>query len=285
MNYKREKLTDVFLDTEMQYTINPKLVESKENSCDKTIIYFENQDIVNMTDTVFGTTSVSVSKCRTFESAKILNSAYPHDKIAVLNFASATNPGGGVKNGSSAQEEQLCRCSTLYPTLAQTRVYQSFYQFHRDNRNNLHTDDCIYSPEMIVFKSDEDFPKTLNESDWFTVDIISCAAPNLRENPNNKYNDDDAQPVKISDDDLTKLHEKRARRILDVARANGVSVLVLGAFGCGAFKNNPVCVATAYRNVLDEYKGKFKHIEFAVFCRDYEDINYKTFKEIIENKR
>lgn len=65
----------------------------------------------------------AVTKSKTFEAAMRLRKERPDAKIAVLNFASATNPGGGVKSGSSAQEESLCRCSTLYPTLNQRKLW------------------------------------------------------------------------------------------------------------------------------------------------------------------
>lgn len=85
---------------------------------------------------------IIVSRKRTLEAAK----AYTGKKVCVLNFASATNPGGGVTRGSSAQEEAICRCSTLYPCLNNAKMWNAFYVPHRHERNPLHNDDCIYTP-------------------------------------------------------------------------------------------------------------------------------------------
>ena len=94
-----------------------------------------------------------------------------------------------------------------------------------------------------------------------------CAAPNLREKPSNAFNTGDGKDsIKITDKELLAIHEKRLRRILDVALSNKVETIVLGAFGCGAFMNNPNVVAQASKNVLNEYLYAFKNIEFAVYC-------------------
>jgi uncharacterized protein (TIGR02452 family) len=87
--------------------------------------------------------------------------------------------------------------------------------------------------------------------------------------------------VAISPDELRLLHEQRARRILTVAAQNKADVLILGAFGCGAFRNDPMVVAQAYNDVLAEFSHHFRTIEFAVYCRPHDDSNYRAFKEII----
>lgn len=113
---------------------------------------------------------------------------YPGKRITVLNFASATNPGGGVAHGSSAQEESLCRCSTLYPTLDRRFLWQEYYNVNRASANVMHTDACIYSPGVVICKTDADFPERMPHAYWISVDVISCAAPNLRNTPANLYN-------------------------------------------------------------------------------------------------
>ena len=135
-------------------------------------------------------------------------------KVAVHNFASATNPGGGVVWGSSAQEESLCRCSTLYPVLNQKSLLTNYYDFHRSRQNPLYTDRCIYTPSVKVIKSDTDYPERLDSNRFFDVDVITCAAPNLRH----------AEPV--SDAELERLHLQRGRRILDVAVENKIDCFV-----------------------------------------------------------
>ena len=219
---------------------------------------------------------VIVTKNRSFEAARPY--AEQGLKIAVLNFASSTNPGGGVTSGASAQEECLCRVSTLYPCLKDESMWDLFYAPHRKARNPLHNDDIIYTKDVIVFKDDDyqPLPKP------FTVDIITCAAPTLREQSSNRYNPSDGDKAPdITPEDLLALHEKRGRQILSAAAANGAEVIVLGAFGCGAFKNNPAVVAQAYANILPDYLHYFRTIEFAVYCRPLSPQNFDAFKKII----
>lgn len=120
------------------------------------------------------------------------------------------------------------------------------------------------------------------ENEWYEVNVVSCAAPNLRQRPNDSYNSGDGdKPVKITDKELKSLHEKRFRRILDVALMEGNDVVVLGAFGCGAFANNPEAVALAAKTVLLEYQYAFKTIEFAIYCSPKDETNYKVFKRVL----
>ena len=160
-------------------------------------------------------------------------------------------------------------------------LLQEFYKPHRDAHNPLHNDDIIYSPGILVVKSDNAKPQILPKEKWFQVNVITCAAPNLRKCPSNPYNSGDGEiPVKVTDKELLQIHKKRLRRILDVAYLNGNEVVVLGAFGCGAFANNPTVVATAAKCVLKDYLYKFKTIEFAVYCNPRDDLNYQIFKRI-----
>ena len=217
--------------------------------------------------------NIIVSQLSSFEAA----AQYIGKRTAVLNFASATNPGGGVEKGASAQEECLCRVSTLYPCLADQKMRASFYTPHRKNGNTLHNDDIIYTPKVLIIKDDDHNMLATP----FLVDVISCAAPNLRERPSNQYNTGDTIKVQISDNELFALHEKRARKIFSSAIANGVEILILGAFGCGAFQNNPHIVAQAYKNVLPDFAHYFHTIEFAIFCNAKNIENYQVFLSII----
>ena len=220
---------------------------------------------------------VIVSPKRTLEAAAPY--AYAGKKVCVLNFASATNPGGGVVKGSSAQEEAICRCSTLYPNLKEQRMWNQFYARAHDP---LHNDDCIYTPGVVVFKSDTDYPQLMPEEKWYSVNVLTCAAPNLRERPSNGMNSGDGDDaVHISREELQTLHEKRMRRVLEIAWAKENEVVILGAFGCGAFRNPPAVVAQAMKTVVQEYRKKFETIEFAVYCSTQYDTNYRVFQQIL----
>ena len=217
---------------------------------------------------------VVVSRLRSFEAA----ARYPGQKVTVLNFASSTSPGGGVATGASAQEECLCRVSTLYPCLKAQAAREKFYGPHRTAPNPLHNDDIIYTQDVVVLK-DDDYNVLPSP---FRVDVITCAAPNLRDIPSNRYNRHDGEAVHISPEKLLELHVKRARKILSAAAANGAEVLILGAFGCGAFRNDPAVVAAAYQQALPQFLNHFKTIEFAVYCSPKDQRNYDAFT-IIRN--
>ena len=92
---------------------------------------------------------------------------------------------GGVKRGSNAQEECLCRCSGLYVCSSTQTMWDGFYS-HRQAHNPIYNDDIIYTPAVTVFKTDTEQPEIMDASDWYNVDVITCAAPNLR--VKNNYN-------------------------------------------------------------------------------------------------
>lgn len=271
-----ERLIEIFDDTKQFYTQNTRLAEAVQTAKEKTKLY-EPDDFSGEPAAKESECTITVTKHKTFEAAMLIHAEHPEWKIAVLNFASATNPGGGVETGSSAQEESLCRCSTLYPTLDQEWLWQKYYLKNRNAHDNLHTDACIFSPGIIICKTDDAYPERMGEKDWVTIDVITCAAPNLRQRPGNKHNPEYGEPKIITPEGLYRLHQQRAKHILHVAAANHADALVLGAFGCGAFRNDPKVVAKAYADVLTEYKGYFQCIEFAIYCQPNELTNYEAF--------
>lgn len=251
------------------------LIEAVDFSKKSQEVILEN-DIINPILNKDREGKIIVSQKRSFEAAK----DYKGKRIAVLNFASATNPGGGVLRGSSAQEECLCRTSTLYPCLNTKENWDSFYTPHRNAKNALNNNDIIYTPMVKVFMTDTANPQYMEKEDWYNVNVITCAAPNLRDNPSNPYNPDNGSKIEVSDNELLKLHIERFSRILEVAALKNNQVVILGAFGCGAFLNPPEVVARAANIAIEKYKNNFDVIEFAVYCgRDNK--NYKVFNDIL----
>jgi uncharacterized protein (TIGR02452 family) len=159
-----------------------------------------------------------------------------------LNFANAIQPGGGFLEGALAQEETLCRSSALYSTL----VNDPMYAHHRDRNTMDFTDWAIYSPDVPVFRNDDG---TVLEETW-PLCFITCAAP---------YAPSVGQP---ESGDLLK---KRIHRVLEIALAFGHTSLVLGAWGCGAFFNDPQRTAADFRYAFEfEFKGVFSEVIFAI---------------------
>ena len=271
---RRQRLVSVFEDTQKRIAQSSELQSAQLYSIEHQQLILESDNYAAPLPTYNSEANVLVTRNRSFEAA----AHYHGQRVCVLNFASSTNPGGGVAHGASAQEECLCRCSTLYNCLNTRTMWNGFYTPHRRFGNPLHNDDIIFTPDVQVLKDDD---YNLLEQP-FAVDVITCAAPNLRERPTNAYNlGDGNQAAMITAEQLLALHEQRARRIMAVAEQNKAEVLILGAFGCGAFCNDPQVVAQAYKNVLPKFIHHFRTIEFAVYCHPQYDTNYRAFSSII----
>ncbi|MFF5468317.1 TIGR02452 family protein [Streptomyces achromogenes] len=174
--------------------------------------------------------------------------------VAVLNFASARNPGGGYLNGAQAQEEALCRASALHTCLLTAR---GFYDHHRADRDPFYTDRVIHSPGVPVFRDDRG--RLLTEP--YLTGFLTAAAPNAgvirRTTPERAAGLPGALAV-------------RAERVLETAAAHGYRRLVLGAWGCGVFQNDPARVAGAFRAALGpggRFAYTFDHVVFGVLDR------------------
>lgn len=258
----------IFNDTLKQCLKNSKLAESVWKSTDNTVLYKADDypEIKRKSDNLC---RIEVTRERTVESAKNLHNIYPDSRIGILNFASATNAGGGVVLGATAQEECICRCTTLYPCLTTKELRKGYYNPHRTGLNFCYTDACIYTPDIIVMKSDTVYPENIPESEWFFIDVLTCAAPNL-------------SMAWIPKSKLYEIHKKRGSHILSIAAANGIDILVLGAFGCGAFRNNPDIVSQVYIDILPDFMGYFSEIHFAVYSSSSNSRNFKVFSKIPE---
>lgn len=191
-----------------------------------------------------------------------------YGKTAVLNFANPQYPGGGASKGAVAQEECLCRCSNLYLCLSAPNIFEDYYFYHKKYTNHLFSDRLIYTKDVVVFKDESEVPALLPRDEWFFVDVITCAAPYIA-----KINIDNAS--------LKSLFKSRIKNIFEAAIDNKVEVIILGAFGCGAFKNPPEVVAEAFHEVIDEngYADNFKKIVFAIKCNPNNTKNLDVFQE------
>lgn len=277
---RRAKNAEIFRDTEHRYKSDSELIAIVQKSIENQVFIPDKSTVNIIVNRKNDEAKIVVSGKRSLEAAEVY--AKQGKKVCVLNFASATNPGGGVVNGSSAQEECICRCTTLYPCLKNDDLWTSFYAPHRKATNPLYNNDCIYTPDVCVFKSDINFPEPLPRDEWWKVNTLTCAALNLRERPSNPMNPHAGyKQVKVTPAELATLLTSRIRRIFEVALANENEVLILGAFGCGAFRNPPEIVAKVFYNVMQDYLGYFDTIEYAVYHTEREVANYEAFKKIM----
>lgn len=279
---RRQQLINVFQDTLQFCRENVRLAAAVTYGRENTRLY-EADDYPELSDFGRKAGRIQVTGERSFEAAMRLHGVCPDQKIGVLNFASAIRPGGGVANGCTAQEESLCRCSTLYFAIDCEWLWEKYYQVNRRLGDIRHSDACIYSPEVIICKTDESVPRRMDERNFVTVDIITCAAPDLRNEPFDWNNPETGMPVKMEPGKLYDLHVRRAEHILHVAAANGVEILILGAFGCGAFQNDPYVVAKAYKTALKKYGDRFDRIVFAIYYSERETVNFRAFREEFES--
>lgn len=262
----RRQLEESFRDTVNWSIYNDKLNRLTEEAKKSTIVYDE--DYINETKVLKSfNTHIEVVEGTTFNVARrYVNKG---SKVAVLNFANPHNPGGGVVNGAMAQEECLCRSSNLYQCLTTDVAREDYYDYNIKYTNYLFSDRVIFSDNVTVFKDDSVIPVMMKEEDWFRVSVITCAAPYL------------GQTEKIVYPVLKDIFKKRIRNILEAAYRNNIDILILGAFGCGAFKNPPRLVAEAFEEtIMEEYKGMFKEIIFAIKKTSEECPNYNAFKEV-----
>ena len=262
----------IFKDTQKHCKSEPYLIEAVKKADLMQEFISEVKELEEIENCkVYENTKIVVSKKRTLEAAR----DYKGKKVGVLNFADAVTPGGAVLYGASTQEEAICRCSTLYENISKDAMLEVFYQPHK-LLNVLYNDDIIYTPDVVVFKEDTSEANMLPKEEWYPVDVITCAAPYLGAIPKEERK-------MISTFELMLIFSTRIERILEVAKKKGAEVLILGAFGCGAFANPPEIVAKVFKEALEIYGKYFESVEFAVYCAEEETRNYKVFKEVLED--
>jgi uncharacterized protein (TIGR02452 family) len=185
--------------------------------------------------------------------------------VTALNFASARVPGGGFLGGSQAQEESLARSSALYASLMTKFDY---YERHRQATSLLYSDAMIWSPGCPVLRDDD--------GAWLAeprfVNFITAAAPNAGAVLQNQPEEAPRIPAALT---------QRAECVLALAAQKGCETLVLGAWGCGVFRNDPVLVANVFRELLcgsAQWLRHFRQVRFSVFDAGVEAPTYEAFR-------
>lgn len=191
-------------------------------------------------------TRVSVTNETTLAAARRLAEAGPEP--AALNFASARNPGGGFLGGARAQEESLARSSGLYACIAGNPMYE----LHSRVRDPLYTDYALYSPGVPVFRDDQG---ALLEQPYrcafITAPAVNAGVALERQRG--------LGPA------IRAAMERRVAKVLAIGAAHGHRALVLGAWGCGVFRNDPRQIAELFQAALGgPFRGVFATVVFAV---------------------
>ena len=245
------------------------LNEDMKEAESKTVYYSSNSTIKQWASSTkpnrihSSPTHISILHITTLDAARLLDNVYKSNpsedgKTGILNFASATKPGGGFRNGAEAQEESIARSSTLYRALT-TEKAQQFYKLHKhENAAPFYSHGMIYSPNISIFRDDD--------GNWtypFRVDVLSCAAVNAGEVRKVDGIITSGQEVGIE-----KEMYERMGRILYLFENRGVRNIVLGTFGTGVFRNSVATVARIWAHLLllpeARFKGSFDRVIFAI---------------------
>lgn len=209
-----------------------------------------------------GKTQTKVGNVSTVEAVRMLAEEGKTD-IGVLNFASAKNPGGGFINGAKAQEESLAVSGALYPTLTANEEY---YIENRAHKSMMYLDYAIYSPEVVFFR-DERFRLTETP---VKASVLTLPAVNMGQVILKGENVQEAKGVM----------RRRMKLALGIFAEQKAKHLVLGAYGCGVFRNDPGEVALWWRELLEEGMGRyFDSVFHAVLDGSKEKCCIKAFQE------
>lgn len=186
----------------------------------------------------------------------------PGDRVLVLNYANPVNIGGGVRRGAKAQEEDLCRQSSLLLSLESDEA-AAYYRYNRALHTMLGSDAMIISPNVEIIRD--------GDGEWLeetaVVSVLTCAAPYVRDGLEGK-----------TYDEYREMMAHRIRGMLCLAAREGYTHLVLGAWGCGAFGNDAKLIAQLFREEIGRIgHNTFKQIGFSVLCKDPGQYNYRVF--------
>lgn len=227
---------------------------------------FTRRDRILAESQVPGRTRFDVVNATTLAAARRLADSRPPGDVVCLNFASAKNPGGGFLNGSQAQEESLARASGLYPCLSPVSGY---YATNRSHPSCLYTDNMIYSPAVPVIRDDEDQLLAVP----YAVSLITAPAVNAGAvRANEPHHVSQIEPVMLD----------RIEKLLSLAVVHGHRLLVLGAWGCGVFKNDPADVARWFHVHLcgtGTFTRAFDVVTFAVLDRTPGEPTLRAFAD------
>jgi len=220
---------------------------------------------------------IVVTKESSLEAAARLAKENP----CLLNFASAKHAGGGFLRGAPAQEESIARSSGLYHTLIRHQEYYEENKRSQAKNIGLYLNYAIYSPDVPVFRNDA--------GDWleepYLVSVVTSPAPNrhaiLEDEDNKKIFIDDYEAEEMMEIDIKKTFSIRMKQVLSIMAAEGHRTIILGAWGCGVFGNDPLVVAELFRDNLKNVPF-FDSVVFAILDKE-DSYTFRSFSQIFSS--
>lgn len=237
------------------------IAEAMVNAIKGTVFYSPEAELPD-TDWETVKTTIEVTNETTTQAALRLEALGKTDIVA-LNFASARNQGGGFLAGALAQEEDLCRKSGLYVCI---KTKPLFYNANIMCDDICYTDGVIYSPKVPFFRD----AHNLFIEKPYTLSVVSAPAPNL--------NGTRPEGLQFK---LRGIIRGRIERILHIAAAHGHKNIILGAWGCGAFGNDPQMMAEEFKKMVEKVSA-FEHVTFAVYDTREPPVLFNSFQEVFK---
>ena len=252
---------------ERKYSINGQEISLPDMDFEEVLVIspedgnaLQNQDISAQRRNDF--CKINIINADSFQAGRL------YENALVMNFANAHNPGGGFRMGANAQEEALCRCSTLYASITSKKASE-MYKYNNTHASKVESDYMLISPNVAVFRDEQyeflDTPVVMG--------VVTVPAPN-------RY----GAALLASKKLIEETFIRRIRIMLAAAVKYGYKNLVLGAWGCGAFGNKPEDVAGYFRQIIiDEEYGKcFDEICFAIYGKE-NGHNITSFRKVFES--
>ena len=252
---------------ERKYSINGQEISLPDMDFEEVLVIspedgnaLQNQDISAQRRNDF--CKINIINADSFQAGRL------YENALVMNFANAHNPGGGFRMGANAQEEALCRCSTLYASITSKKASE-MYKYNNTHASKVESDYMLISPNVAVFRDEQyeflDTPVVMG--------VVTVPAPN-------RY----GAALLASKKLIEETFIRRIRIMLAAAVKYGYKNLVLGAWGCGAFGNKPEDVAGYFKQIIiDEEYGKcFDEICFAIYGKE-NGHNITSFRKIFES--
>lgn len=247
------------------YNFQDKVIKIHENSLRNTTLYTpESLEDLTLDDKEDFKTHYDLWDTPVVSALRMLKEE-KEDNIGILNFASAKNPGGGFLSGALAQEESLAMCSNLYLTQI---INERYYDENRRCSSMLYTDHMIYSKDVVFIREDVyelwEYP--------ICADVLTAPAVNMGQYIRREGHDEEYG---------YKVMKDRMRKVLKVFSKEKNKTLILGAYGCGVFRNDPIKISKFFFELLKEEKLEkyFKRVVFAVYDKSKTKDVYGAFEK------